>query len=463
MLFHERYELLALRGGNKELALPGREITTGRAVLVHLMAAGYTPENQELLKSIDRLSAEDRKLILESGDHEGIPFVVTEMLPRDQALREWVTAVLTAPSPPVTTERLSQGGVWKVPIAREANPQNAPPAAPPPPVAAGSEPGEFTRLFQSAPSPASDDRAAPEPGEFTRLFRSVAGSEEASTVNEVEAAAEPSRDEAVTATMALPVLHPDKPPAEPAPGEFTRVLQGQAPAPAAALEPPTLPPEPAPGEFTRLLQAEPERRATSEGESTRVFQAPPPSPPPPPLPPSAQGEFTRMMQSPLAPGPMRSTPPPAPQATPGGFTQMLNAGDPGSLPPRPPEPPKAAVSAPKGGGFQAPGEFTRMFGSEPQAREEIPPPQAPLPFPQGGAATGAFERRATPASIKAGPGEYTRMFSSPAAASPQAKAPAAPQQAAAPPPAKSNISLVLILAGLFVLAVILILVLVLTK
>jgi hypothetical protein len=462
MLFHERYELLALRGGNKELALPGREITTGRAVLVHLMAAGYTPENQELLQSIDHMSAEDRKLILESGDHEGIPYVVTEMLPRDQALREWVAASLTTPSPPVTTERLSQGGVWKVPIAREANPRSAPPAAPPPP-AAGSEPGEFTRLFQSAQSPASGDRAAAEPGEFTRLFRSAAGSEEASTVADVEAATEPSRDEAVTATMALPVLYPDKPPDEPAPGEFTRVLQGQAPAPAPALKPPTPPPEPAPGEFTRLLHAEPERRATSEGESTRVFQAPPPSPPPP-LPPSAQGEFTRMMQSPLAPGPMRSTPPAAPQATPGGFTQMLKAGDPASLPPRPPEPPKPTGSVSKGGGFQAPGEFTRMFGSEPQAREEMPSPQAPLPFLQGGAATGAFERRATPAAAKAGPSEYTQMFSSPAPAPPQVKAPAAPQSAAAaPPPAKSYLPLVLMLAGLFVVALIVILVLVLTK
>ena len=88
MIFHDRYELLALRGGDREIALPGREISSGRDVLVHLLSDGYTPENRELLANIDKLPAEYQRRVLDIGDHEGIPYVVTDVLPPNLKLRE---------------------------------------------------------------------------------------------------------------------------------------------------------------------------------------------------------------------------------------------------------------------------------------------------------------------------------------------------------------------------------------
>jgi len=90
MIFHDKYELLALRGGDEEIALPGREISSGRDVLVHLLSAGYTIENRVLLRAIDKLPEEYRQKVLDKGDHDGIPYVITEVLPAKVKLRDWI-------------------------------------------------------------------------------------------------------------------------------------------------------------------------------------------------------------------------------------------------------------------------------------------------------------------------------------------------------------------------------------
>lgn len=481
MIFHDKYELLALRGGDEEIALPGREISSGRDVLVHLLSAGYTIENRVLLRAIDKLPEEYRQKVLDKGDHDGIPYVITEVLPAKVKLRDWIAEAKAAPAQKLPDSPI-KSGVWKV------APVPAPEKSPQPEV------GEFTRLFQSVKEPppvtrpiSPDDTptaaialpkleekapppapAEPEPGEFTRMLRASAS------------------HLAPPTPVAPPVTS-----VEPGPGEFTRILRGVTPPPpvstpapqpvAAKVEPPPpaapVPPtpvsEPGPGEFTRILRGvtppPPVSMPTSATPMPQPLEspAPPAAPPPPaapkPLPSAAPGEFTRMMQSPLTPGPLRSQP--APPAQPASeFTRMMQAGQFADAPPRQAPPPPPPPSA-RDQSLKTPGEFTRMFSTDPAPSESLAAPIEHAPLPQGGAATGAFSRRVSPqpAEPASGPSEFTQMFGRPAA--PAAKPPE-PKPAAAPPPVKSEKSylpLVLILAGLFVLVVILILVFALTR
>ena len=115
--------------------------------------------------------------------------------------------------------------------------------------------------------------------------------------------------------------------------------------------------------------------------------------------------------------------------------------------------------------MQAPGEFTRMFASEPASSEKLAAPAMPqAPLPQGGLATGAFSRRSVPQTPQtgSGPSEFTRMFKAPSPAI-ASKTPAAKPTLPAPKTDKSYLPLVLILAGLFLLAVIVIAVVALTR
>jgi hypothetical protein len=504
MIFHEKYELLALRGGDHEIALPGREISSGRDVLVHLLAAGYTPENLELLAAIDKLPAEHQRRVLDRGDHEGIPYVITEVLAGTLKLREWLAAAKSEAPSPAPVKSSAQRGVWRVPAAVGAPPKSAAPA---------SEPEEFRRLFEPVKEPEQVRRpptqdelptaqivvprldqmapatpvamqapapAEPEPGEFTRIMRS------------------PAAPPLVPPT-APPAAMQAPAPAEPEPGEFTRILRSAAapPAPPAATPAVTrvpAPPAPEPGEFTRILRSTappeppvataaapqaPAPAAPEPGEFTRMFQTEAPDAPRPsmsgadqfgiPAPPAptqtprsaGPGEFTRMMQSPLAPEPLRSRPAAAPPPSASEFDRMMQAGQFTEAPPpevRLPDP--AAPPPPAARPMQAPGEFTRMFATEPEPSESLAAPAEPqAPLPQGGAATGAFSRRSlsAPPPAPAGSSEFTQMFA--------ARPPATPAETPAPAPAppapkaeKSYLPLILILGGLFLLVVIVVLI-----
>lgn len=425
MVFHEKYELLALRSGGQEITLPAKEISSGRDVLVHLLSGGDTPDVRELLAAIDKLPPEHRRTVLDQGDHDGIPYVVTEVLPQNLNLREWMAMAKASPAPPASP---AKSGVWKVPAAGEAPPAGTP------------ELGEFTRLFQSM-KPEEARRPPQSPEETPTLTMAI-----------------PTRKEPPPAPKAEPTAAP-----APEPGEFTRLFLKQTPAapavpkpePVAAKPAPAEPPAPPaaePGEFTRLFM----KQTPAAPAASMPRPAQPPEPPPPPPPPAGPGEFTRMMQSPLAaqPAAIPQAPPPVPKPV-GEFTRMMQQGDRAEtpLPPAYSAPPAPEQS------LQPPGEFTRMFASEPAPSEALatpPPPEAPLP--QGGAATGAFSRQPAraPMPVASGPSEFTRMFGAPSR--PAAVPPPAEPKAAVPLPAprKSNLPLVLILGGLFLLAVILI-------
>jgi hypothetical protein len=463
MVFRDKYELLTFRGGDGEIGLPGREISSGRPVFLHLLTGGYAPENQQLLDALKNLSTDQRGHLIESGDHDGIPYVITDLLPDNLSLRRWAATAVAVPSPPsaaLRTEAHSSsadpGEFTRLfqPAAKPAATKATAPAPPPPPPAAlrteanssSADPGEFTRLFQPAAKPAATKATAPvpppaalpteansssaDPGEFTRLF---------------QPAAKPAETVAPTITTSQPTPEPTKAPA----------------APPSSPAPPAEPAAP-PGEFTAMFQS-PQRGAAATAtssksvESTGLFQGRVPSPPPQR---SGPGEFTQAMQPPLAPGSNYSKPAPAAAVPQSEFTRMMEGS---ALPKAPPSRPDPLPQAQPRTSPQSQGEFTRMFEAEPEPTGNLSgPPLSQAPLPHGGLATGAFSRHLPPApSVSAGQSDFTKMISVPSSA--PAPAPSkAPKPAAPIPPTikktRSYLPLILILGGLLVLALILILV-----
>ncbi|HLY19505.1 MAG TPA: hypothetical protein VKR61_19895, partial [Bryobacteraceae bacterium] len=284
MVFHEKYELLALRGGDREIALPARDIFSGHPVLVHLLTGGKTPENQDLLRKLGEIPPQDRQHVLNTGDHDGVPFVVTDVLPGKLSLREWLAGIDT-PKPPPSQDQIDTLILERPAVAEALPPVEAAPLAAAP--APHEDLGEFTRLFKiplgeppaaSVPAvpPAAEEPRPPAPaapheaGEFTRLFKTP------------EAPA-PER-------QAVPAAQPQaaEPPA-PQPGEFTLLFKKPpaVPTPAPAVEAaavPVPPAEPEPGEFTRLFKTPvaPEPvAAPAAPEPVAVAETPQPAPPPP--------------------------------------------------------------------------------------------------------------------------------------------------------------------------------------
>jgi len=171
-----------------------------------------------------------------------------------------------------------------------------------------------------------------------------------------------------------------------------------------------------------------------------------------------------MMQSPLAPEPLRARP--APAAHPPSvseFDRMMQGDQFTDAPPHEVRlPGSGAPPPPPAHPMQAPGEFTRMFEREPEPSESLAAPAPPpAPLPQGGAATGAFSRRAVPAAPQApaAPSEFTQMFAArPPAPAAKTPAPAPAVAPSAPQAEKSYLPLILILGGFFLLVVIVIVV-----
>jgi hypothetical protein len=174
--------------------------------------------------------------------------------------------------------------------------------------------------------------------------------------------------------------------------------------------------------------------------------------------PSEPGEFTRMLESPLAP---RGSPMPAsaqsmfPPSTPGGsameggeFARMLDPR-PAPMPAQPPSmfPP----AAPSGGGIKEPGEFTRMLESPFQPQGLVgQPAAAPPPRQPTGDATRAFQvqqaQQGGAAPAEQGPSEFTKMFKAPVLAPPAPPEPKVVKRPTRPPiPKKKSNSLLWIL------------------
>lgn len=457
MDFYKKYELLELLRGDRVRVFSGREIATGRAVQVHLFTSGKTPETTALLERALRTPPGYRGVLLDIGEHEGTPYVVTVLPAGFETLEAWLDRVV----PAVRREAPGQSKIWKIPVIP------APPHPPPPPAPTAARPlapsdDAFAQLFgaleparpaaqpaegptrtlQAPPPPPPPRAAAPQPDPFALLFDS-------------SPAAPAPQAPAAGGDFRHLIITPDRP------------TQGAPPPPPAPVAPP--PPSAGAGEFTRMFQAPGAAQPAppkpqQAGEFTRMFQAPSgapaapaaPTPASAPPPTAAAGEFTRFFKSPLEPKPLKES----------GFGSGSSA-DPFAGRPMPP---------PSSKPLDAPGEFTRMFGKDdiPGRKTPLAPPGPPMPPPSSmGSVTQAFAAApppqpgpmpgVPPPDMQAsGPSEYTRLFKAPVA--PPEAAPLAPQAAAAPaPPKASKLPLILVIVGLVAVIVILVLFLVLRK
>ena len=86
----DRFELLDLDRDEGVRSYTAREIATGLPVKVHLFGKPKTPLQAALLEAIDRLPEAEKSRILDRGEHEGKPYLVTDRLAPYAGLTEWV-------------------------------------------------------------------------------------------------------------------------------------------------------------------------------------------------------------------------------------------------------------------------------------------------------------------------------------------------------------------------------------
>ena len=395
MDFDQKYELIEPLPGEGPKSFRARQSGLGRDVTVHFLVGGQTPENQAMLARLRALPPNSLARLIEVGNSaDGTQYVVT-IAPPFQHLVEWLKDQEAAAT---DAQRLTRAGMWKVPTMN-------PPAAVPDPVppVEPAQPTAFEDMFRTpgptptgqmmapgahqppAPLPASP--VASEPGEFTRLFQTSAVPAAAPAPPAVANISQPSplpAEPKPQAPAALPATPPAPPPVAAAPvappiesqaGEFTRLFQTPA-VPTAA------PAAPIPQALVALPVAPP---------------AAPPAPPPvaaAPVPPpveSQAGEFTRLFQTPAVPtaAPVVPAPPavaniPQPPLAPAAPKPEPPAALPAAPPAPPPAPPPVAPAPAPPPVESQPGEFTRLFQTPavPTAPPTAPAPPAVANIPQ---------------------------------------------------------------------------------
>jgi hypothetical protein len=87
----DRFELLELRREGTVQTYHAREISTARPVQVHLFPSGTMGESAELLSLVPQLPESERRRVLDRGESQGMPYIVTDRLAGYVDFREWVT------------------------------------------------------------------------------------------------------------------------------------------------------------------------------------------------------------------------------------------------------------------------------------------------------------------------------------------------------------------------------------
>jgi hypothetical protein len=87
----DRFELLELRREGSVQTYHAREISTARPVQVHLFPGGNAGEGAELLGMVPHLPEPERRRVLDRGEAQGLPYIVTDRLAGYVDFREWVT------------------------------------------------------------------------------------------------------------------------------------------------------------------------------------------------------------------------------------------------------------------------------------------------------------------------------------------------------------------------------------
>ena len=172
----QRYDLIDEIPGGVTESFRART-ASGREVTVHFLRGGRTPENEALLARLRAIPPAAQANLVEVGEYEGTPFVVTAAPPY-QHLAAWIKD--QEPHASAGPQKFTRVGMWKVPDFTAGEHPPAPPPPPPveplPPPAGGDD---FLTLFQ----PGSGPKSAPPPpvtppaagaGEFTRMFQASA-------------------------------------------------------------------------------------------------------------------------------------------------------------------------------------------------------------------------------------------------------------------------------------------------
>jgi len=241
--FYDQFELLDLVRDDGVKSFRARELATGRMVEVHVFANSLAPISRALLHKLDKLASADSAAgpagqsapaILDRGDYEGTPYVVTLPLDGFSSLHEWVFAISNrTPADPGDPDRLrlSGAGAWRVtPPGGSPVPPPIPVAEPAPePLLAGlSESDELIPTREATLRPTLRPPAVPEavaPNSASELPAEVPGAEMPAAEPRLEpVAAAPARGGVALGEFALA--------SEPDEDEFARLF-GAAPAPSA--------------------------------------------------------------------------------------------------------------------------------------------------------------------------------------------------------------------------------------
>ncbi len=433
---HQKYELIELLPGEGPKSFRARQSSMARDVTVHVLVGGQTPENQGLLARLRALPPNSLARMVEVGtNNDGTQYVVI-FAPPFQHLMEWLKDQEAAA---IEAQRLTRAGAWKIPAPSQ--PAAAPPPVPPvapgrpspfadmfeapqamptgqmmssgaqqspaPPVA--SEPGEFTRLFQTAAVPAAPP-AAPAPP-------AVANIPQASLAPAAEPKPQPPATPPASPLDSPPLpppvaAQPVPPPVASEPGEFTRLFQTAA-VPAAA------PAASTPPAIANIPQAPLAPAAEPKPQPpVRPPASPPASPPLPPpvavqpVPPpvaSEPGEFTRLFQASTVP----AAAPAAPALPAAGIIPqppLAPAAEPKPQPPvvlpaSPPAPPPPSLAPTPVAPAPAP-----SLAPPPVAATPAPPPAATAPVGPGRVPHILSLRQAPPRSES--PSRHPRSFGS---------------------------------------------------
>lgn len=97
MALYDRYELLELRRDDGIQTFHAREIATARPVQFHLFAQDESRENLALLSRLDHLPDAERRRVIERGEYQGRPYVITDRLAGYPGFREWLTVRSSLP------------------------------------------------------------------------------------------------------------------------------------------------------------------------------------------------------------------------------------------------------------------------------------------------------------------------------------------------------------------------------
>lgn len=91
LTLYDRYELLELRRDDGIQTFHAREVATARPVQFHLFAQDESRENLALLSRLDHLPDAERRRVIERGEYQGRPYVITDRLAGYPGFREWLT------------------------------------------------------------------------------------------------------------------------------------------------------------------------------------------------------------------------------------------------------------------------------------------------------------------------------------------------------------------------------------